>query len=176
MNDNQIIKDNTNGLKSSGIIEFNLENANHDISGLFSDDSILIKLESLNKSSFLNYLQDILYATSATCNNPADVSYANLEANTITSFVKDIKGVDVINQKYCGYGGLVKEASKGYFVRTAERLRHKNRAISGKDYEKILLENFPQINRAKCLSNIDSEFNLSPGNVLIVVVPKNNGR
>ena len=52
MNDNQIIKDNTNGLKSSGIIEFNLENANHDISGLFSDDSILIKLESLNKEFF----------------------------------------------------------------------------------------------------------------------------
>ena len=173
MNDNQIIKDNTNGLKSSGIIEFNLESANHDISGLFSNDSILIKLESLNKSSFLNYLQDILlHVTSATCNNPSDVSYANLEANTITSFVKDIKGVDVINQKYCGYGGLIKEASKGYFLRTAERLRHKNRAISGKDYEKILLENFPHINRAKCLSNIDSEFNLSPGNVLIVVVPK----
>ena len=89
-------------------------------------------------------MQDILlHATSATCNNPADLSYANLEANTITSFVKDIKILDVINQKYCGYGGLVKEASKGYFVRTAERLRHKNRAISGKRLRKDFIRKFP---------------------------------
>ena len=42
---NQIIKDNTNGLKSSGIIEFSIENANYDLSGLFSNDSLLIKLK-----------------------------------------------------------------------------------------------------------------------------------
>ena len=173
MNDNQIIKDNTNGLKSSGIIEFSLENANYDLSGLFSNDSLLIKLESFNKSSFLNYLQDILlHVTTAVCHNPEDVSYANLESNKITSFEKNIKNIDGIHQKYRGFNGVIKEDAEGYFLRVAERLRHKNRAVSGKDYEKIILENFPQVNRVKCLSNVDTDFNLSPGNVLIVVVPK----
>ena len=73
-------------------MSFSLENANLDLSGLFSNDSVLIKLESLNKSSFLNYLQDILlHVTTALCHNPEDVSYANLESNKITSFEKNIK-------------------------------------------------------------------------------------
>jgi hypothetical protein len=173
MNDNQLLSDKTNDLKSSGIIDFNLEDSRFDKSGLYDSDVLLIKAESLNKSSFLSYLQDILiHATTATCYNVEDVNYSNIAPNQITEFRNSKEDLELIQQKYHGFKGVSKEDIEGYFLRSAERLRHKNRAVSGTDYEKIILENFPQVNRVKCLSNIDANFKLSPGNVLIVVVPK----
>jgi hypothetical protein len=173
MNEDQLIKDNTNGFKHSGIVELNLEKTAFDKSGLFSSDSIWFKVESLSQVSFLPFVQDVLiHATTATCYNYDYVSYANLLPNQINSFDKNREDIEFIGQKYHGFNGVEKEVNKGYFLRVAERLRHKNRAVSCKDFEKILLEKFPKINRVKCLANIDSAFNLSPGNVLIVVVPK----
>lgn len=173
MNDNELIYENTNNFKRSGIVEFNLEDASVDTTGLFDKSCIWIKVESINGSSFLNYVQDIiLHATTAKCYNIEKVKYANIEPCKISEFKKNRKDIAKVEQKYHGFDGLVKEDNGGYFLRTAERLRHKNRAVSGRDYEKILLENFPIINRVKCLSNIDDQFNISPGSVLLVVVPK----
>ncbi len=173
MNDKHILVDQTFDFKSSGIIEFNLEDSNFDQSGLFDPNVLLIKAESLNNCSFLNCLQDILlHATTASCHTFNEVSYANIKPNTIKDFKKTKDDVDFIQQKYYGFGGVLKEDTDGYFMRAAERLRHKNRAVSGKDYEKIILEKFPKVNRVMCLSNIDVSLNISPGNILIVVVPK----
>jgi hypothetical protein len=173
MNDNELIYEKTNNFKRSGIVEFNLENASFDTTGLFDKSCIWMKVESINGSSFLNYVQDIiLHATTAKCHNIEKVKYANIDPFQISNFQKNRKDIAEVQQKYHGFDGLEKEDNDGYFLRIAERLRHKNRAVSGRDYEKILLENFPIINRVKCLSNIDEQFNISPGSVLLVVVPK----
>ena len=67
MNEDQLIKDNTNGFKHSGIVELNLEKTAFDKSGLFSSDSIWFKVESLSQVSFLPFVQDVLiHATTAT--------------------------------------------------------------------------------------------------------------
>lgn len=173
MNDKQLINDNTNKFKRSGIIDFDLTTATVDNTGLFTKENIWIKVENNQSASFLNYIQDVvLHTTLAKCHNFNEVSYANLKPNQILEFQLNRQDISQVIQKYHGFKGSKRENDVNYFLRVAERLRHKNRAVSSKDYERILLDNFPSINRVKCLSNIDEKFNLSTGKTLIVVVPK----
>ena len=90
-----------------------------------------------------------------------------------------IKGV---SQPYASFGGQPKETDSHYFLRVAERLRHKDRGITIWDYERLVLEEFPAIYKVKCVNHtsygyydllkasMDSEF--APGYITIVVVPK----
>ncbi|NID14695.1 hypothetical protein [Luteibacter yeojuensis] len=59
-------------------------------------------------------------------------------------------------------------------VRSAERLRHKDRASTPWDYERLLLDAFPDIFKAKCFVNGEAgqaAVSGGPGGVLVVVVP-----
>ena len=49
----------------------------------------------------------------------------------------------------------------GFYTRVSERLRHKDRAINLWDYERLILEAFPQIYKAKCLKHTCYEPNES---------------
>ncbi len=173
MNEDQLIGDDTNQLKRSGIVKFDISEAIDDNSGLFKEGIIWIKVESKNNVSFLNYLKDVLlHCTLAKCHSYENVTYANISSNQISDFEKSRQDVQSIIQKYAGFNGVKKEDNKAYFLRVAERLRHKNRVVSTQDYERILLENFSKINKVKCLANIDTNLNISIGKVLIVVIPK----
>ncbi|WP_181259135.1 baseplate J/gp47 family protein [Pseudoduganella armeniaca] len=59
--------------------------------------------------------------------------------------------------------------------RTAERLRHKGRAILPADYERLVLERFPGIDRVKCFPNLSlsrhPDGSTCPGHVLVVALP-----
>jgi hypothetical protein len=68
-------------------------------------------------------------------------------------------------------------------VRSAERLRHKNRASTLWDFERLVLDAFPQVFKVKCFAHcqtlpdtstgaarLDAEL-ARPGQVLVVVVP-----
>ncbi|MEL7191300.1 MAG: hypothetical protein AAFO96_02600 [Bacteroidota bacterium] len=80
------------------------------------------------------------------------------------------------------FGGKVSEEEEHYMIRVAERLRHKNRAISPWDIERMVLEAFPYIQEAKCIRNphtpslhqsINHPYQWGQGGaVQVVVVPK----
>jgi hypothetical protein len=64
-----------------------------------------------------------------------------------------------------------------YYIRVSERLKHKNRAVTIDDYERIILQQFPDIYSAKCLNharvkrdNIPASEH-APGAVKIIVLP-----
>ena len=65
------------------------------------------------------------------------------------------------------------ESRQQSITRFYERLRHKNRAINAWDYERLVLEAFPQVHMVKCFSSTSSaRVGPAPGHVLLVVVPK----
>ena len=85
-------------------------------------------------------------------------------------------GIKSVIQPYSGFGGAPEEEDNSYYRRVSERLRHKNRAVSIWDYERLVLEQFPSLYRVKCLNhsywnglNLDE---MSPGNVTLVLIPK----
>lgn len=66
------------------------------------------------------------------------------------------------------------EDERGFYIRTSERLRHKNRAIQLWDYERLILEHFPGIQQVKCLGSFGHEKFLEPGEVKVIVIPNHN--
>ncbi|MBK7826422.1 baseplate J/gp47 family protein [Nannocystis sp.] len=68
-------------------------------------------------------------------------------------------------QPYTSYGGTPAEADAHFYTRVSERLRHKHRALTPWDYERLVLQRFPAIYKASCLPAGP------PGNVDIIVVP-----
>ncbi|MGV3609527.1 MAG: baseplate J/gp47 family protein [Fluviicola sp.] len=94
-----------------------------------------------------------------------------LPAGTITKLVSRIAEIKSVSQPYNSFGGRPKETDSRYYKRISERLRHKNRAINLWDYEHLVLQNFSEIYKVKCLTHTcDCSFQ-SPGNVTLVVIP-----
>lgn len=83
-----------------------------------------------------------------------------------------IPGLAGIEQKKRFFGGRPPENDSQLKIRMPERLAHKGRATTAWDYERLVLEQFPQIDKVKCFPNtrlwgIPGE---SPGNVLLTVL------
>lgn len=172
LNAEHIIEDGTLGFKKDGIIVFNLPKNEISANDLFSDELCWLKCQSKDELSFLNYLEDIIpNAAKVICLNSEIIEKANIEKEQIVSFVEDIDGVTLIEQKYPSFNGKLKESKLDYLIRVSERLHHKNRAVTESNYEQLLLQRFPDVYKCKCLSNKNLDFELSPGEVLISVVP-----
>lgn len=76
-----------------------------------------------------------------------------------------------VAQPYAGFGGAAPESDAALARRAAERLRHRNRAITPWDFERIALEAFPELHRVKCIPHASPSSWFAPGNVMLVVVP-----
>lgn len=89
------------------------------------------------------------------------------------SFVKKVK------QPYPSFGGKKQEEDTQLYQRSSERLRHKQRAITSWDYERLILQEFPEVYRVKCLNHYrydsGSVSNVSAGYVTLIPVAKSLG-
>ncbi len=94
-----------------------------------------------------------------------------IPAETISKLVSRLATVKSIKQPYNSFGGRSAENDAQYYKRVSERLRHKNRAINLWDYEHLVLQNFPEIYKVKCLTHTSDCSFQSPGNVTLVVIP-----
>ncbi len=107
-----------------------------------------------------------------------------IPANSISKLVISNAAIKTITQPFDGFGGRTRETDDHFYVRVSERLRHKQRAISIWDYEHILLEQFPQLYKVKCINHSgfyeDAGTNVwcenFAGHVTIIPIPdlKNN--
>ncbi len=101
----------------------------------------------------------------------------NTPKETITKSYKAINGVKKIIQPYSSFLGRVAEQDDALYIRTSERLRHKNRAITTWDYERIVLEEFPEVYRLKTLNHYryDTKIsNVSAGYVTLIPIAKSS--
>lgn len=65
------------------------------------------------------------------------------------------------------------ESDSARVQRIAERLSHKQRACTPYDYERLVLQAFPQLAKVKCFANASlQQTQLSPGRLLLVVLAK----
>jgi hypothetical protein len=84
--------------------------------------------------------------------------------------------VKKIEQPFTSFGGRTKEQNNDFYTRVSERLRHKNRAITIWDYERIILQNFTSVYKVKCLNHTRYEGTAvsvneaAPGNVSLIVI------
>lgn len=88
--------------------------------------------------------------------------------------------IKTVSQPFASFGGRGIEQTEAFNTRISERLRHKDRAITLWDYERLILEAFPQIYKVKCLNHTCYEPSesgagiyreLAPGHVTIITIP-----
>ena len=104
-------------------------------------------------------------------NNTLEHLSNGLAAGSIKSFEKKVGEIKKISQPIASFGGVPKETQTEYYRRVSERLRHKNKAITQWDYEHLILDQFPEIYKTKCLNHTSKESSFAPGEVLIIVIP-----
>lgn len=106
---------------------------------------------------------------------PAPGTPAVIAAGVIVRPRHAIAGLGRITQMSNSSGGRLAENATQLRRRVAERLRHKGRAISADDYERLILQQFPQVDRVKCFPNLSvacrPDGGACPGHVLIVALP-----
>ena len=199
LDQSQLISDTTNGFLNSGIIELGIpEDISNDSSiltpGLHWLRAATVLKESeaidgtpLTKSGSTSALSNVLaihtQAIKASFrdngNDPNHLRNA-LEASSISKLENSISAIKSVKQPYASFGGKLSEAGNEYYRRVSERLRHKGRAITMWDYERLVLENFASIYKVKCINHmrhriIDTEacYNQMAGGGVTVIVVSN---
>lgn len=106
--------------------------------------------------------------------NAADHLLLPLPPEQISGPLEPVKGLAKLLQPYSSFGGKPAEADAHFNVRVSERLRHRQRALTAWDYERLVLEKFPQLYKVKCLRADalgDPAAPVEPGRIDLVVVP-----
>lgn len=172
-----IISDSSNGLINSGIMVINLpKELNNDNTWLPGENYWLKASIEKNSDSVCQLVAAHTQAVTAVFeNNKNDLTHLEeaLPAETISKLNESQSVIRGVGQPYASFGGKLPEKGNDYYRRVSERLRHKNRAITIWDFERIVLEEFPSIYKLKCLNHTrmtESYSEQAPGHVSLVVI------
>ncbi|QGX41011.1 baseplate J/gp47 family protein [Permianibacter aggregans] len=94
-----------------------------------------------------------------------------LPSKSINKLITPIEGIKTLAQPYPSFSGRAAESDADLYRRAHERLRHKDRAVTSWDMERLVLQHFPQIHRVKVLQHSAAQQWLQPGSVLVLVLP-----
>ena len=94
-----------------------------------------------------------------------------LAAQIINRLQQRNSAIKQVAQPYGSFGGRGPEDDADYFRRCSERLRHRNRAITPWDFERLVLEAFPEVFKVKCLPHSDAYGKSKAGETALVIIP-----
>ena len=173
--ENNIVRDNTEKLGKSGIITFALpEDAES------ADNRLWLCLSAVGKEkrfpTVLGARTNCVTASFVDDGNELSHLKTGLPAQTIQKFVERNPKIKTVEQPYPSFGGKEAENDMDFYTRVSERLRHKGRASTAWDYERLTLDAFPQISFALCipharLDDADNEIEFAPGCIAMLVSP-----
>lgn len=181
--DKDSIKDTTRQLINTGIISFALpEKAN-------TTNTVLPSGMHWLKASITQFPEQVcrmievraqvVEATFFDQQNAPDFLLKPLAANTISKLNIADPAIKKVEQPFSSFGGRYIEDSRSFYTRVSERLRHKNRAITIRDFEQLVLEKYTDIHKVKCLNHTRLEMDVSPviynelapGHVTVITIP-----
>lgn len=178
----RLLSDGTSGFLTSGVVTVDLPEDIDRANSVMPNDLYWLRISAqANFSSFCScygvQTQAVQVVRLPTPQAPA-VMAAPLPVGAVKGPVATIPGLRAVAQPMPSTGGLVEETPQQKIARTAERLRHKARAVTPWDYERLVLDAFPEVFLAKCFPALsssalagDGRIKPQPGKVLVVVVP-----
>ena len=165
-----IMLDGTNGFTKSGIVELTLPKV--EVRETTENQEIYWIRVSTGKNA-MQYPQIkgiYLNAVEAKCITTDDkVIGKEVPAGSISRLAGKYPDIKKVNQSTVSFGGALPESTNRFYTRVSERLRHKSRAVTLWDYERLILENFPDVGAVKC-TNFDKSFKAVPGKATVIVV------
>ena len=188
-NGNETLSDTTEGLLNTGIIRFQPPSSIDETekhprptrSNRLMPDGLHWFQARVpdNVHAFPKTLSILSQAASATRTlQPAGVEFDidPVPADTVTGPITPIAAIDSVAQPFSSSGGKGSEDERQFKARVSERLRHKGRAVSRWDYERLILERFPEVYKVKCLDQASLGNDPAEARVQLVVVPNLAGR
>lgn len=170
----QVDADGTDGLQQTGILALRLDASSPSDGVLPADARWLRATVPDDPAAFPDTISVTPHALLATRETAGenDAPYETpTPAGTITSSLQNLGDIAAINQPMDSFGGKPRQDERAFKIYSGERLRHKERAILAWDYERLLLERFPELWKVKALAAHDGKTSKAAGNVLVVVVP-----
>jgi hypothetical protein len=175
-----ILSDSTKGLITTGLVLFDIPSEATNDQTILTNGLYWIRASAEADSGGIPKMIDIrCQAAKVTFqdygNDPAYLSKP-MPGKTISKPVYADAAIKKIDQPYTSFGGRVKEERNDFYTRVSERLRHKHRAVTLWDHERIILQHFPSVYKVKCLNHTRYEGTLesineaSPGHVSLIVV------
>lgn len=172
----QVLSDTTNGLVSSGIVTLDLPDELDRRNHIMPDDRFWLRVSANDRLHTFGHLYSVrAHAVKASHRPEGSTGGRQADPSRTGSIwrpVVSIPGLGPVTQLGDSFGGRPSESRRQLQTRISERLRHKYRACVPRDYEQLILEQFPEVCKVKCFPNMRYEvMSPSPGHVLIVVVP-----
>lgn len=188
----EVLADSTGGLLRSGIVKLAtpqemsaaktvLPAGRHWIKASVREQSQKVpKLIAVHPQAVAASFRD--RAATGRGNDPRHLETA-LAAGTIGKLKSRVAAVKSLTQPYASFGGRPEESGEPFYTRVSERLRHRGRAVAVFDYERLVLERFPEVYKVRCLNHSrpasqppSSPMEVprcehAPGHVEVVVVP-----
>jgi hypothetical protein len=183
----EVLDDDTDGLTTSGIVKFalpaNMTNENSILPKGLHWIKATIPQNSKTVSETIGIFTQAIKATftKAKSNDTLRLN-APLSAGSLAKLQEADSAIKKTTQPFDSFGGRQAEAEGHFYVRVSELLRHKGRAIQKFDYERLVLEAFPQIFKVKCVTHsfalnahkYINDIPLAPGYVLLAAIPDLN--
>lgn len=175
--------DETNSLIQSGLIHFTIPEFNTTKTTILPANKFWIKIIVNELDAICQFIGIHTQAFKAVLfdfENNGSCFVEHTEKDTISKLYEPLSFVKKVTQPYVSFGGKVKENDGLLYQRTSERLRHKNRAITAWDYERLILHKFPNVYRIKCLNHY--RYDKSPpsktsaGYITLIPIGKSNSK
>src|SRR5665648_3734 len=171
--------DNTLQLVQSGIISFSISDEATTTNTILPSGYIWLRAAVSEAAEAVCDLISVdaqaSVATFTNNENANDFLDTALPAGTVAKLKTPDAAIKKITQPYSSFGGRPNENEDHFYIRVSERLRHKARAITVWDYERLVLEAFPEIYKVKCLNHTQIEdgiyHEVKPGYVSIITIP-----
>jgi len=174
MSDSVIENNTTRNMLIDGYIDFYLP---EDVETFYSRQNGLLWLRAgiTEHYEYIPYLTGI-YTNAAELvleiNDPEDARWHNFRKPRKEIIpVRNIPGITQVDRISIFYGGREKETNLNKLIRISEYITHRGRAVTPRDYERIVLQRFPFINKVKCFPALDTKQSRT-GVVTLAVIPR----
>jgi len=170
LNKGNIILDNTLGFTKSGIIELLLPKVSSD-ELKNNEGRYWIRVSTINNSENYPKIKGIyINASEVICiSDDSSIIGKEIPVGSIKKIAGKLPDVKKVIQPIASFGGIIEESEDLFYTSISERLRHKGRAVSAWDYERIILENFNNVRAVKC-TKLDDSFTPVLGKIKVIVL------
>lgn len=167
----RISKDTTRNLLNTGIMRFDLPFDMDDDHQIMPPNKFWLKATIPLNAAGIDRIQAIYTQAVIAEEVTPELSADRIPPNTISKLKEGGNGIAKIEQPFASFGGTSLDTEDIFYARITERLRHKDRGVMIWDYERLVLDTFPDIYKVKCLNHTNYQTELVAGHVMIAVIP-----
>lgn len=165
-----VLRDDTEGFMRSGLIEIELPDVVTE-TDIRTDRLFWLRGEfSGTKNSFPTIRGIYMNVVEAVGEKGGKVG--GIPLGTVWKTEKNLPGIASVVQAATGSGGKGAESKEDMALRLATRIAGRGRVVTAGDYERAVLEHFPQVAKVKCLPAVDVKGWKRRGVVTVVVMQK----